>query len=248
MLITLTCPLERYAGSGPDCLPVVPAMPNPRSLRAELALLEGRQEDAACQVLAVVQVHVDAAAVGRAVGERAGVAHDAAREVAVDHDAHVTIRHEGRRERALDECDRRRGLQALQADGGLELPHTHLELRRWLEVEPGVLQHGDATSEVGHQAELEVPPERALQDRPHAPQREGVDRQRSLVAREEAAVELDVAAQLQAVVAAVALHAEAFGSCGRRRARLVLRAQGRAQKHEKHGSGQWYGSHSLVSR
>ena len=64
--------------------------------------------------------------------------------------------------------------------------------------------------------------ERALQDRPDAAQREGVDRERALVAREEAAVELDVAAELQAVVAAVVLQAEAVGA-GRDRKALLLR-------------------------
>ena len=196
--------------------------PEPEVLEEGAASPERRHEHAAREILAVVQVAVDAAAVGRPVEDARRVGEDAARELAVDLDPEVAIRDDRGRERALDEVDRRGRLQALEAHGRLVLADLDLQPRRGLEVQPGVLEHRDASAEVGHHAKLEVAAERALQDRPHAAQGEGVDRERALVAREEAAVELDVAAELQAVVAAVVLQAEAVGA-GRDRKALLLR-------------------------
>ena len=123
--------------------------PEAQALEGRASPLEGGEEETPRHVLAVVDVEVDAAAVGGAVEDPGRVRHDAAREVAVEHHPDVAVGDERRRVGTLDERECRGRLEPLEADRRLELADADAELRRVVDVEPGVLQHRRATPKSG---------------------------------------------------------------------------------------------------
>ena len=113
----------------------------------------------------------------------------------MNHHAHIAIRHECGRQRALDERQLGRRHQALEPERRLELARADLEVGTEAGVEVGVLQHGRAAAEIGHDAEVELVEQRGLDDRPDPAHHEGVDSRALVVLEKEAAVRLNVTAK-----------------------------------------------------
>ena len=180
--------------------------------------LERREQQPADDVLAVGGVDVAAAAVDDAV-EHADLVGQPRREVAVDLDADVAVRHQRRRQRALDEQDVGRRQQPLLAERRLLLAGAQVEDLGEARVEVGVLHHRGAAAEVGHDPEVEDLEERRLDDRTRPPQQERVDAAVVVVAAVVAAVGVQVAADAEAEGAVGRAELEAAGAGHRRRAR-----------------------------
>src|SRR5262245_17682378 len=201
------------------------------------AVLEGLDEDAAVEVLAVAVVHHGAAPVRDAVHVSELVLEEPLPEVSVQHHAEVAVRDQVDRERALDEAERRRRLEPLEAEGGLELPGLQVREREVAEVDVGVLQGEGARGEVRHDPEVDRARERALQHRPHPAEEPGVDVVPVLF-REGAVVELRVAPQLDLVRAVRGAEGEAVGPGAHdrlrplRRGRLLLHLELAAQQRD----------------
>ena len=190
---------------------------------------ERTEEHAAHDVLPRRRIAVDVRGIRRAV-ERADLVLDPRPgQIAVELHADVTVRHEARRQAALDEPHVGRRLQPLEADRRLELSEAQVERRVRLRLGVRVVQHDLATAEVRHQPQAEVLVRRGLQDRPHAAQQEGARARRHRPVRaEESRVGLHVAAQPEAERVVRRADAEPVArrrDDGRgRRGRLVLRS------------------------
>jgi hypothetical protein len=166
--------------------------------RRPRGLEEGLREHARHQVLRVVGVGRRARSIGDAVHGRELVLEHAFAEVPLEHHAEVAVGSQLSRKPALDECERRRRLETLEAERGLELAALNLREREVLQVDVSVLQRRRRATEVRHDPEVDVLEQRAFDVQTRAPQCEGLARCGRALVGEGAAVGVQVAADAQA--------------------------------------------------
>ena len=175
--------------------------PRAQALERAVPVLERQREDAREDVLAALVVEVGVAAVDHAVEDADGVRHPLAGDVAEDARAQIAVRRDVGRRAAFDEGQLRRRLQPLEAELRLVLADAQLQPRRKPCVSIGVVEHGLAPAEVGHQLEVEDLECGRFQHRTDPAKHEGRRPARRVVVSHETAVGLDVAPEFHLEVA-----------------------------------------------
>ncbi len=130
----------------------------------------------------------------------------------MDGEPDVAVRGQVVRERALDEEEIGARLEPLEAEGNLVLADAQLQRSAFVaqqaRVRVGVEQPRGSAAEIGHQAEVDPSEQRALEDGSRAPHQELVVL-RDAVVEEEAAIRLEVAPDLELVLAVRGAQVEA---------------------------------------
>jgi hypothetical protein len=156
---------------------MLPARPNPNPCRAVAgAFLNGWKKSRPAKASIIREV--DVAGIGSVAGaieDAGGIAGPPVEQVAVQLETHIAVRHQVGHQRPLVEEDVPVRLQLFQPDGHLEFARLELQRGAVAVIEVGIKdRRAAARREIRHEQEIEVPEDRALQDRPHPPQQQAV--------------------------------------------------------------------------
>src|SRR5262249_22541252 len=161
---------------------------------------ERAQQYPAGHVLVVAVVAIAQAEVAGAVEDAGCVQQNPLPELARELYAQVAVRHQVAGWTVLHEGRAARRLEALESDGRPELAHGEHDLGARAHLDIGVVNHGLAATEVGHDSEAEPSSYDGIEYRPRAPNKER-GRRNGRAVNVQSLVDLDVPAHVQAIVA-----------------------------------------------
>ena len=188
---------------------------------------ERMHHDARHHVLAIALVDIGAGAIGDTVEDPCPVGEPVLEEVSVKHCAQVAVAGHGGWQRALDEGQVAGRDQPLETERLLLFARAQFQRRPEPHVDIRVLQHRRPAAKVGHQTEVEILENRAVEDRADAAQHERIRTLCARVVQICAAVGLDEPAEAKLVRAVCRSNLEpvaarAGDGCGLRRFGLFL--------------------------
>src|SRR5206468_11709079 len=145
----------------------------------------------------VLIVLVPACPVGNAVENARHIVQDAAKQVAVHLDAKIAVGDQIVRQPALDKGKVQLLLQPFQAEWSLEFPYAQFYLRKEAGVHIGILEDEPASREIRHESEIEIPRQRAFEEKPRDANGERARRSVGCIAGKESAVGLEMGTHFQ---------------------------------------------------